>query len=144
RERYSSLGRPCGFRLSRVARAGAAPAGTDMKQQAKGRQSPSAGLDQSLLCQKRPKSHFRAMDRRRFLGKSRKLPVFDRMRNDRAFRFSVAPMMEWTDSFCRLFHRAMTREARLYPEMVTAAALIQGPRRSLLAFEPQEQPLALQ
>ena len=66
------------------------------------------------------------------------------MRNDRAFRFSVAPMMEWTDSFCRLFHRAMTREARLYTEMVTAAALIHGPRRRLLAFEPQEQPLALQ
>ena len=53
-------------------------------------------------------------------------------------------MMEWTDSFCRLFHRAMTREARLYTEMVTAAALIHGPRQRLLAFDPQEQPLALQ
>ena len=53
-------------------------------------------------------------------------------------------MMDWTDSFCRLFHRAMTREARLYTEMVTAAALIHGPRHRLLAFEAQEQPLALQ
>jgi len=69
---------------------------------------------------------------------------FELMRNDRAFRFSIAPMMDWTDSFCRLFHRAMTREARLYTEMVTAAALIHGPRQKLLAFEAQEQPLALQ
>jgi tRNA-dihydrouridine synthase A len=53
-------------------------------------------------------------------------------------------MMEWTDSYCRRFHRSMTRRARLYTEMVTAAALIHGPRRRLLAFEPQEQPLALQ
>lgn len=66
------------------------------------------------------------------------------MRNERAFRFSVAPMMDWTDSFCRLFHRAMTREARLYTEMVAAAALVHGPRQRLLAFEAQEQPLALQ
>jgi tRNA-dihydrouridine synthase A len=60
------------------------------------------------------------------------------------FRFSVAPMMEWTDSYCRLFHRALTRKARLYTEMVTAAALIHGPRQRLLAFDPDEQPLALQ
>jgi tRNA-dihydrouridine synthase A len=59
-------------------------------------------------------------------------------------RFSVAPMMEWTDSYCRLFHRALTRRARLYTEMVTAAALIHGPRRRLLAFDPAEQPGALQ
>ena len=43
-----------------------------------------------------------------------------------------------------LFHRAMTREARLYTEMVAAAALVHGPRQRLLAFEAQEQPLALQ
>jgi tRNA-dihydrouridine synthase A len=53
-------------------------------------------------------------------------------------------MMDWTDSYCRLFHRAMTGEARLYTEMVAAAALIHGPRHRLLAFEPDEQPLALQ
>ncbi|SED76480.1 tRNA-U16,U17-dihydrouridine synthase [Rhizobiales bacterium GAS188] len=53
-------------------------------------------------------------------------------------------MMEWTDSYCRRFHRAMTRRSRLYTEMVTAAALIHGPRRRLLAFEADEQPLALQ
>jgi len=53
-------------------------------------------------------------------------------------------MMEWTDSFCRLFHRALTREARLYTEMIAAAALVHGPRLRLLAFDAQEQPLALQ
>ena len=53
-------------------------------------------------------------------------------------------MMDWTDSYCRVFHRSMTREARLYTEMVAAAALIHGPRHKLLAFDPVEQPLALQ
>ncbi|MBV9976186.1 MAG: tRNA dihydrouridine(20/20a) synthase DusA [Hyphomicrobiales bacterium] len=66
------------------------------------------------------------------------------MKDAAAFRFSVAPMMEWTDRFCRLFHRALTREARLYTEMVAAAALVHGPREKLLAFDPQEHPLALQ
>lgn len=59
-------------------------------------------------------------------------------------RFSVAPMMDWTDSFCRLFHRALSRKARLYTEMVTAAALIHGPRAKLLDFDPCEHPVALQ
>jgi tRNA-dihydrouridine synthase A len=53
-------------------------------------------------------------------------------------------MMDWTDSYCRLFHRAMTRKARLYTEMVAAAALIHGPRRKLLTHHPDEHPLALQ
>jgi tRNA-dihydrouridine synthase A len=63
---------------------------------------------------------------------------------DQSFRFCVAPMMEWTDSLCRQFHRVLTRRARLYTEMVSAAAIIHGPRHKLLAFEPIEQPLALQ
>jgi tRNA-dihydrouridine synthase A len=59
-------------------------------------------------------------------------------------RLSVAPMMDWTDRHCRFFHRQMTRRAMLYTEMVTAAAVIQGPRSRLLDFAPAEQPLALQ
>ena len=43
-------------------------------------------------------------------------------------RVSVAPMMDWTDRHCRVFHRQMTRRAMLYTEMVTAAAVIHGPR----------------
>ncbi|MBL4918918.1 tRNA dihydrouridine(20/20a) synthase DusA [Szabonella alba] len=59
-------------------------------------------------------------------------------------RLSVAPMMDWTDRHCRVFHRAMTRRAMLYTEMVTAAAVIHGPRARLLDFHAVEHPVALQ
>ena len=61
-----------------------------------------------------------------------------------AWRFSVAPMMDWTDRHCRVFHRRLSRRARLYTEMVTAGAVIHGPRDRLLAFDPAEHPLAVQ
>lgn len=61
-----------------------------------------------------------------------------------AHRLSVAPMMDWTDRHCRVFHRQMTRRAMLYTEMVTAPAVIHGPRDRLLGFAPQEHPVALQ
>ena len=60
------------------------------------------------------------------------------------WRFSVAPMMEWTDRHCRAFHRLLTRRARLYTEMVTTDAVRFGPRQRLLGFEPSEHPVALQ
>lgn len=53
-------------------------------------------------------------------------------------------MMDWTDRHCRAFHRHFTRRAMLYTEMVTAAAVIHGPRGRLLGFAPLEQPVALQ
>jgi tRNA-dihydrouridine synthase A len=59
-------------------------------------------------------------------------------------RFSVAPMMDWTDRHCRMFHRLMTRHGRLYTEMLTTGAIIHGDRRRLLAFDASEHPLALQ
>ena len=59
-------------------------------------------------------------------------------------RFSVAPMMEWTDRHCRFFHRLLTRHALLYTEMITADAIIHGPRERLLGFDAAEHPLALQ
>ncbi len=59
-------------------------------------------------------------------------------------RLSVAPMMDWTDRHCRFFHRQMTRRAMLYTEMVTAPAVIHGPRDRLLGYGPAEHPLALQ
>jgi tRNA-dihydrouridine synthase A len=59
-------------------------------------------------------------------------------------RLSVAPMMDWTDRHCRYFHRLMTRKAMLYTEMVTAAAVVHGPRDRLLAFDVAEHPVALQ
>lgn len=61
-----------------------------------------------------------------------------------AYRFSVAPMMDWTDSLCRQFHRRLSRHALLYTEMVTSAALVRGGARLLLTHAPEEQPLALQ
>ena len=60
-----------------------------------------------------------------------------------AHRLSVAPMMDWTDRHCRVFHRAMTRRAMLYTEMVTAAAVINGDRGRLLGHG-LDGPVALQ
>jgi tRNA-dihydrouridine synthase A len=59
-------------------------------------------------------------------------------------RFSVAPMMDWTDRHCRVFHRLMTRRARLYTEMLTTGAIIHGDRQRLLGFDASEHPVALQ
>jgi tRNA-dihydrouridine synthase A len=60
------------------------------------------------------------------------------------YRFSVAPMMDWTDRHCRVFHRLMTRRARLYTEMLTTGAIIHGGRQRLLGFDASEHPVALQ
>jgi tRNA-dihydrouridine synthase A len=59
-------------------------------------------------------------------------------------RFSVAPMMEWTDRHCRFFHRLLTRRALLYTEMLTTAAIIHGDRSRLLGFHDAEHPVAVQ
>jgi tRNA-dihydrouridine synthase A len=60
------------------------------------------------------------------------------------FLFSVAPMMDWTDRNCRVFHRLMTRRGRLYTEMLTTGAILHGDRGRLLGFDASEHPLALQ
>nr|WP_285895560.1 tRNA dihydrouridine(20/20a) synthase DusA [Epibacterium ulvae] len=59
-------------------------------------------------------------------------------------RLSCAPMMDWTDRFCRYFHRLMSRETLLYTEMVTAPALVRGGALHLLDYAPEEHPIALQ
>jgi tRNA-dihydrouridine synthase A len=59
-------------------------------------------------------------------------------------KFSVAPMMEWTDRHCRFFHRLLTRRALLYTEMLTTGAVLHGDRARLLRFDAAEHPLALQ
>jgi tRNA-dihydrouridine synthase A len=61
-----------------------------------------------------------------------------------AYRFCIAPMMDWTDRHCRVFHRLMTRRARLYTEMLTTGAIIHGDRLRLLGFDASEHPVALQ
>ncbi len=59
-------------------------------------------------------------------------------------RLSVAPMMDWTDTHCRVFHRLLAPHARLYSEMVHANAVVLGDRSRLLALDPVEHPVALQ
>ena len=60
------------------------------------------------------------------------------------WRFSIAPMMEWTDRHCRFFHRLLTRRALSYTEMVTTGAVLHGDRDRLIGFDPAEHPVALQ
>ncbi len=59
-------------------------------------------------------------------------------------RFSVAPMMDWTDKHCRMFHRVLSKEALLYTEMVTTGALIYGDAKRHLSYNQDEHPVALQ
>jgi len=59
-------------------------------------------------------------------------------------RFSVAPMMDWTDRHCRYFLRQLSRHALLYTEMVTTGALLNGDAARFLQHDAAEYPLALQ
>jgi len=59
-------------------------------------------------------------------------------------RFSVAPMMDWTDRYCRYFHRLLSRNTLLYTEMVTTGALIYGDVERHLQYHGIEHPIALQ
>ena len=60
------------------------------------------------------------------------------------WRFTVAPMLDWTDACCRAFHRILTRRARLYSEMVTTGAVLYGRRDELLGRIADAGPTALQ
>ena len=61
-----------------------------------------------------------------------------------ARRFSIAPMMDWTDRHCRYLHRLLTKRALLFTEMVTSAAIVHGDRERLLGFRAVEHPVAVQ
>ncbi|MDR5017910.1 tRNA dihydrouridine(20/20a) synthase DusA [Yersinia rochesterensis] len=58
-------------------------------------------------------------------------------------RFSVAPMLDWTDRHCRYFHRLLTKQTLLYTEMVTTGAIIHG-KGDYLVYSEQDHPVALQ
>ncbi|HBE9181684.1 TPA: tRNA dihydrouridine(20/20a) synthase DusA [Serratia fonticola] len=60
-----------------------------------------------------------------------------------AHRFSIAPMLDWTDRHCRYFHRLLSKETLLYTEMVTTGAIIHG-KGDYLAYSEEEHPVALQ
>jgi|HubBroStandDraft_5_1064220.scaffolds.fasta_scaffold02092_8 tRNA-dihydrouridine synthase A len=64
--------------------------------------------------------------------------------NELDHRISVAPMMDWTDRHCRYFLRGFAPHTLLYTEMITSAAILRGDRDRLLAFDPEEHPVALQ
>jgi tRNA-dihydrouridine synthase A len=72
-----------------------------------------------------------------------------------SYRFSVAPMMDYTDRHFRMLMRQITRHSLLYTEMVVAQALHHarkqpeanqpgGRLERLIGFDPIERPLALQ
>jgi tRNA-dihydrouridine synthase A len=64
---------------------------------------------------------------------------------NQAYRFSVAPMLDCTDSHFRVLMRQISRRALLYTEMVVANALHHTDRKDrLLNFEAIENPIALQ
>ena len=58
-------------------------------------------------------------------------------------KFSVAPMLDWTDRHCRYFLRLISRNALLYTEMVTTGAIIHG-KGDFLGYNQEEHPVALQ
>jgi tRNA-dihydrouridine synthase A len=75
--------------------------------------------------------------------------------NPASYRFSVAPMMDYTDRHFRVLMRQVSRRSLLYTEMVVAQALHHarqepdasapgGRLERLLGFDPIEKPLALQ
>jgi tRNA-dihydrouridine synthase A len=59
-------------------------------------------------------------------------------------RFSIAPMMAYSDRHSRYFLRLLSKHSLQYTEMVTAAAILYGDQDYLLGFSPQEHPLAVQ
>lgn len=61
-----------------------------------------------------------------------------------ARRFSLAPMMDWTDRHYRFVFRQISSQALLYTEMIHAEAIIQGNRDRLLGYNDCEHPIACQ
>ena len=58
-------------------------------------------------------------------------------------KFSIAPMLDWTDRHCRYFLRLLSKHSLLYTEMVTTGAIIYG-KGDYLGFNHEEHPVALQ
>lgn len=65
------------------------------------------------------------------------------MKNFPSNRFSIAPMLDWTDRHCRHFHRVMSKNTLLYSEMVTTGAILYG-KGDYLQKGDAEHPVCLQ
>lgn len=63
---------------------------------------------------------------------------------NRARRFSVAPMIDWTDRHCRTLHRLLTRNGLLFTEMIVTGAIVHGDAERHLRFGSHEGLVALQ
>lgn len=61
-----------------------------------------------------------------------------------SYRFSIAPMMAWTDRHYRFFARQLTKRALLYTEMISDNTLLHGNRDFLMRYHPTEHPIACQ
>jgi tRNA-dihydrouridine synthase A len=59
-------------------------------------------------------------------------------------RFSIAPMLDWTDRHARFFLRLFSPNILLYTEMVTCGALLHGDRARFLGHHHAEHPVAIQ
>ena len=65
--------------------------------------------------------------------------------NDHSYRFSVAPMMSYTDRHFRVLMRLISQRSLLYTEMIVAKAIHHNPKRKdLLDFDEIEHPISLQ
>jgi tRNA-dihydrouridine synthase A len=53
-------------------------------------------------------------------------------------------MMAWTDRHCRYLLRLCSRDTTLFTEMISADALLHGPRDRLLRFDAAEHPIVVQ
>mgnify|MGYP001330105496 FL=1 len=53
-------------------------------------------------------------------------------------------MMDWSDKHCRYFWRLLTKQSRLYTEMITTGAIIHGDATRHLRFNAVEHPIAVQ
>ena len=61
-----------------------------------------------------------------------------------ARRFSVAPMIDFSDRHYRYMARLASQQACLFTEMITTGAILNGNQDYLLGYSPQEHPLVLQ
>ena len=58
--------------------------------------------------------------------------------------FSVAPMLKYTNKYCRYLYRVLSKKIWLYTEMVTTSAILYGDKNKLLDFDSSQHPIALQ
>tara|TARA_Y100001968_G_scaffold158414_1_gene144841 strand:+ start:9843 stop:10844 length:1002 start_codon:yes stop_codon:yes gene_type:complete len=64
---------------------------------------------------------------------------------EKAYRFSIAPMVDCTDSHFRVLMRQISKRALLYTEMIVAQALHHNKNKELfLNFEEIEHPISIQ